>query len=92
MRQLFKRLCHAAAFIVNEDERHFIRMIIDRQRQNICHDEFTLARTGHTGDKSVRTVEFLMQIECEQTAVFVDTHFRCKRAGRVMLVPAAEHV
>ena len=60
-----KALGHAAALVVDEHEGHFVRVVIDDQRQDIALQSFRFARAGGAGHKTVGAVVFFVDVQIQ---------------------------
>lgn len=71
---ILKGAGQTAALVVDEDEGHFLRAEIQRQREDVGDDELTFAGAGHAGHQTVGAVEFFVEIQREQFSVCSHTH------------------
>ena len=61
--QPFQRVGQTAALVVDDDEGNVVGMIIHRQREQPCRQQFTLAGAGRTGHQTVRAVVDDIEVE-----------------------------
>ena len=90
--QLLKGLGHAAALVVDEKECYFFRAEAHGRGENVGHDQLRLAGAGHAGDQTVLAVAPLMHVQAAEAAVLVNADGHGQGIGRVVALPAGEHV
>ena len=63
MRKTVKKMCHPTALVVDNEESDIVRTIIQRKRQHIGLQRFTLSGTGSSRNQAMRPVVLLMNVQ-----------------------------